>query len=430
MPANNRCVERGLRQRFARGREVRHNLRCSVLDGFTYMVMYGLAETYFGAFALELGLGKVAAGLITTVPVVAAALLQMSWPRLVRRTGSFRTFVTISAGVQALSLLPLAWIAYTGYASVWLVFLLATLYWQGSIGGGPLWQGWIATLVPKPTMARYFSARNRIIQVAVMLAIIGGGLAQDWAKQSANASAIRIVFASMFLIAAIARGLSTWMLWSQTEPVGPRDQHVVPLGAFVTSLWRNVEGRLILYVVLVQFALQVGQPYWTPYVQEGLGDQGASYMVLVASVFLGRMLALPMLGRWAAKHGIRAVLVIGGIGFIPFPALWLVSGHLGYHLLLQLVYGAFLAAWELGSFLAVLNTVSASHRTSAISRFFTLREIANTAGSAFGVLLISDSIGGSFALLFLATTAIRLVTSGLLPVLAPRASDKPVEEEP
>lgn len=417
-------------QRFTRGQEVRHNLRCSTIDGFAYMIMFGLAETYFGRFALEMNLGETAAGLITTVPVLLAAALQMSWPRLLRRLGSYRGFITASASVQALALLPLAWIAYVGHGPAWLIFLLATLYFQGSIGGGPLWQGWIVTLVPARLMAPYFGARNRVLQIAVLGAILSGGMLLDRASRTGQPGSGTTVFAGMFLVAAVARGVSAWMLWSQTEPVGPASQHVVPIRGFVTGLWRSVEGRLILYVVLVQVALQFGQPYWTPYVRESMRYDDVNYMLLVAGVYLGRMLALHALGRWAARHGVRSVLAIGGLGFIPFPALWLLSDQLWYHLLMQVLYGAFLAAWELGSFLAILSTVPESHRVSAISRFFTLRESASTAGSLLGGALLSRQLGGTYVTLFAVTTVLRLATAGLLPVLAPRPSDRPVEEEP
>src|SRR5262245_61683454 len=53
---------------------LRRELRSIVADGIAYSVMVGIGETYLSAFALAMGMGEVASGLIATVPLMLGGL--------------------------------------------------------------------------------------------------------------------------------------------------------------------------------------------------------------------------------------------------------------------------------------------------------------------------------------------------------------------
>jgi hypothetical protein len=48
----------------------RRDLKLIVLDGMAWSILVGCGETYFAAFVLSLGMGEVAAGLVSSVPMV------------------------------------------------------------------------------------------------------------------------------------------------------------------------------------------------------------------------------------------------------------------------------------------------------------------------------------------------------------------------
>src|ERR1700753_2338980 len=104
------------------GHELRRNLCSSTADGVSFSVMVGVGESYFPAFVLALGLGDVAAGLITTVPLAAGAVLQTISPVAVRWFGSHRRWVVFCAALQALCFLPLSIGALMGHMSALPVF--------------------------------------------------------------------------------------------------------------------------------------------------------------------------------------------------------------------------------------------------------------------------------------------------------------------
>ena len=88
--------------------ELRHNLRAILGDGVAFSVMVGIGESYLPAFVLAMGLGQVAAGLITTIPLLVGSLLQLVSPWAVARLRSHRRWVVLCATCQAASFLPLA----------------------------------------------------------------------------------------------------------------------------------------------------------------------------------------------------------------------------------------------------------------------------------------------------------------------------------
>ena len=66
MKGNSTAEQTG--EKTGRRSTLRSDLLASVNDGAAYGGMVGVGETYLPAFVLAVGLGEVAAGLVTTVP--------------------------------------------------------------------------------------------------------------------------------------------------------------------------------------------------------------------------------------------------------------------------------------------------------------------------------------------------------------------------
>jgi hypothetical protein len=177
------------RVRCARVRTLRRDLRSCMIDGLFYAIMVGLAEVYVAAFVLRLGLGPIAAGLITTIPVLVGAGLQLLAPRIIRRVGSYPRFMLYCAGLQGLMYLPLAAIALAGpWLTPWLremgsihalsaiIFLVWIAYWTFSAATGPAWQNTAGAIIPARVRAGYFARRSRILHVATLFSILFQGV--------------------------------------------------------------------------------------------------------------------------------------------------------------------------------------------------------------------------------------------------------------
>jgi MFS family permease len=392
----------------SRRRDLRQNLSSSLVDAGSFSVMVGCGETYFPAFALALGLSQVSSGLVATLPLLIGSLLQLAAPFLLRRFGSYRRWVVLCVLCQAATFVALIALALERRIPATLLFVVAAVYWAAGLGTGPAWNTWIGTLVPVGIRARFFAWRTRIVQAGTLLGFVIGGLALQFGARS---DAALISFAGLFAVAGLCRFLSGAALSRQTEPTPPGDdERHVSLREFASRFGR-LDGKFLLYLMAIQAAVQLSGPYFTPFMLKQLHLSYASYMVLVASAFGAKMLALPWLGHLAHRYGARRLIVWGSIGIVPLASGWLVSDHYAWLLVLQAVGGVAWAAYELSWFLLFFEMLPREERTSVLTTFNFGHSLASVVGSLVGgaVLLTLGEQRHVYLGLFAASTLLRIV---------------------
>ncbi len=392
----------------------RRDLRAIVADGAAFSLMVGAGETYLPAFVLAAGLGELAAGLITTVPLVAGGLLQLISPWAIRRLGSHRRWVVLCTFCQALSFLPLAAASWQGTVPAALVYLMASIYWGAGLAAGPAWNTWVGTLVPEHVRANYFARRTRVAQAGVMVGFVAAGMALQFGAATGR---VLTVFAALFLGAAACRLVSTFFVASQSEPVPPNGEHRdVPLGELLGRLRRGADGSLLVYLLSVQCAAQIAGPYFTPYMLKQVHFSYVQYVVLIGVSFAAKVAALPALGRLARRVGARRLLWLGGVGIVPVSAMWLVSNAFGYLLLVQVLAGATWAAYELAMFLLFFESIPEQERTSVLTTYNFGHALATVLGSLIGaaMLAVLGKSPGVYLAIFGLSSVARLATMILL----------------
>lgn len=400
--------------RSSRSQRLTRNLAASVGDGAGYGIMVGMGETYLAAFVLAIGLGEVMSGLITSVPILAGGLMQMISPRAVRFIGSYRRWVAICVLTQAASFLPLIAAAVYGTMPAWAAIAVVSIYWGSGMGAGPAWNTWIGTLVPRPLRARYFARRTRVSQFAVFIGFIAAGLSLQLATPS---GAVLPAFAGVFACAAACRFLSGWFLSRQSEPrfvpIAPRRDSL--LGEF-RKLIHGREGKLLRYIIVMQCAVQISGPYFSPYMFKQLRMSYGDFVSLISASFLAKVAFLPMCGRFAQRFGPRKLLYVGGAGLIPLSALWLVSNSLPWLIFVQLLAGAAWAAYELAFFLMFFDSIPEEERTGVLTLYNFANSAALVVGSLIGGIVLKwfGTTPTAYGLLFALSSLGRGLTLPLL----------------
>ncbi|MEI7861944.1 MAG: MFS transporter [Planctomycetota bacterium] len=423
---------------------LRRDLWASTADGAAYSVMVGCGETYIPAFALALGLGPVAAGMTASLPVLAGACFQLVTPLAVHRLRSNRGWVVWSTVVQALSFLPLAWWALRGHAQLWELLVAVSIYWAAGMAGVPAWNAWMGTLVPERMRTPYFAHRHRLSQFGVLGGFVSGGLLLQWGQTHGVTLA---TFAALFTLAGLCRLVSTACLaiCRELKPPGfdalptslsapemletsaaarPEivpgetvdDGGAEPLWARLTALVRSPSGTLVCYLWAVAFACQFTAPYFTPYMLRELDLSYEAYMLIVATSFLAKALALPSLGRLGAKLGPARLLGCAGLAIIPLSLLWIPSANIGYLMAVQVLAGTCWAGYELAMSLLFFAAVPPEERTGVVTAYNLGQAIATVAGAAAGGLLLR-SLGEdqtAYFALFAVSSLLRLATIPLL----------------
>jgi MFS family permease len=388
---------------------LRRDLRAISGDGVGFSVMVGMGETYVPALALALGMGEVAAGWIVAAPLLLGAMLQLISPLAVRRLRSHRRWVVFCAGGQTACCLAYAGLALAGAVPAGLLFLVATLYWGMGMAGGPAWNTWVGTLIPARIRSRYLARRGRSCQAAVLIGLVLGGLAL---QLGSDERWLLYVFAAMFLVSGIARGASTWCLVKQSEPQPfPVHHRLVPPRELIRRARRGADGRLLVFMLAMQAAVQITGPFFTPYMLGALQFSYAKYLLLIATAYVAKMIAFPFLGSVAKRYGSAWLLYASAAGIVPLSALWIVSTSLPYLLVVQIVGGVIWAGYELATLLLLFERIDETERTSVLTIFNLANATALVGGALVGGTLLK-ALGtdrDAYHLLFGLSGAARLI---------------------
>jgi len=394
-------------------RGVRRDLRLSLGDAAGYGMMAGVAEVYLPAFGLALGLSPVAAGLIASAPMLAGGLLQLLAPRAIARMRSVRRWIVACVAVQGLAFAPLLVVALLGTPSMPVLFGAASLYWAAGMAASAAWNPWMARIVPQRIRGRFFGRRQGLVQTMMLVGLVGAGFALH---SFAGTAHVLHVYAAMFGVAMLARLGSALMLARMGRGVDPRPRRRMRFRSIPPRLRGTPRVSLLGYIVAALAAAAISGPFLTPYLLDHEQFGYASYTAFTATIVLAKIAALPLLGRWLHRSGVRRVLSTCALAITPIPILWIASSHLGWLLAVQVYAGVAWAGFELGMLMALFDGDDDAERTTMQSALSALQAIG-TAGASFVGAALLGAVGSDhsgYAAVFLLSAAARLAAAVLL----------------
>jgi MFS family permease len=400
----------------ALGSRTRRDLRLSTTDAMLFTVMLACGETYFVPFALATGVSESVAAVLPTLPMLVGALAQLASPWFVRRLGSHKKWVVLAAGAHAAVFLPMAAAAFLGGMPTWLLFLVVSFYWTANLAGGPAWNTWIGTVVPKPIRPTYFAKRARASQITQVLGLFAVGFTLHELKEQTGGTDLW-VYGVLFLAAGLARAGSTYCHTQVSEPEPmPSAQKGGSVGEFLRQADHRTARRLMLYLLTVTACVQLSGGLFGPYMLKELEFSYLTFTVLMSCSFIGRILTMPLAGRLAKAAGPKSLLLVGGLGIIPLSAIWMVSPDPAYLIVVQLLSGALWACYELSTQLLMLEAIPSKHRTAVLTVNTVVSAFIATGGGLCGAFLLHwlGEDTGAYHAIFLISGALRLFTIPLL----------------
>lgn len=409
-------------------RSLRSNLFCSIGDGACFSLMVGLGETYISAFVLKMQGGEIASGLVTAVPLLVGAMLQLTTPWAVKRCGSHKRWVMFCVVGQCLCLGILPLLARVGPSAVYAVFLLAMGYWACGLSAGPAWNTWIEGVVPRRVRTRFFAARVRVSQACILIGFIVGGFALQYGKLYLDDLT---VFAILFSVATVFRILSGVFLALQSEPRHVVQERHVSVAQIFSTKRSPATARLLSYLFSVQAAAFIAGPYFTPYMFDQLHFSYSDYAILIGTSFLAKVVTLKGWGKLAHRAGAMQLLWIGGVSIIPMSVAWLVSSNFLYLCGVQIFAGVTWAAYELAFFLLFFEAIPREERTSVLTIYNFGYAAAQVLGALIGAVILHyfEKTAQAYLILFAVSSVARAGTLFLLaripPVRMPRDIGEP-----
>lgn len=393
------------------------NLTYSILDGCSYSFMVGLGESYIAAFVLTKGFSQLSAGLISTIPLFAGAILQLASPYGVFKLKSYKKWVTKASFIQGMSLIALALTAFFP-VPVEVLFVIASIYWAGGMSTGPAWNSWMTKIVPDNSRLKFFSTRSMVSSSCVFLGLVTGGLVLHFFS---DPNSILQAFFGVFLISGILRIISSYLLslHSETEEMTSSIEKF-SFTHICKNIWKRDYAKTLKFIFIFQFGVYFSAAFFNPFMLKELHFSYRTYMLMLASSFIAKIIAQPITRKIIENVGPQRTLFFATLGIIPLPLVWTVSQDPYYLALMQAASGFMWGMYELIVFLILFNQIPQKERTEALTFFNFAQTLCIIAGSLSAAIVFKAMDGNynAYMIVFIGSTALRFFALTQFPDLS------------
>lgn len=382
-----------------------------MLEGALHAVMVGVAESYLGAFAVELGHGARHLALLSTLPLLAGAVVQLLSPVLCAVLGSRKRLVVAGALGQTASLAALFLIAACRSTSLEALLAAQLGFWISGGAMAPAWNAWMASLTVHTERPRYFARRSGINQLALLLAFGAAGSA----LHHAGTSVLRC-FVALFAVAFVARLASVAALLGQADLTPPQrlrlsEARVAPR---TRRAWLESDFQVATYLCMLAFGTHLAAPFFTPYMLRELSLDYKTFAALSAASILAKAVAFSCCHRVAARFGLERVLTWAGAGVALTPFVWACSSETAILIFAHVLGGMVWAAVEYTSYQLLLDHAPSDLTAEFFSLSNCMTGLAQVAGALCGGFLLSRSVASYHELFSLSALARALPLALLL----------------
>ena len=407
---------------------VRKSLRYSISEGAFAAAMVGFGESFFLPYALLLKASTLQVGLISALPQAVGSLLQFFSNTLIAKFHSRKRFVMSGALLQSLMYVPVGLAFFFGEGRVWHLLLLVCLYFGFGMMVNPAWNSWMGDLVVENRRGAYFGRRSKVTSTAAFISLLGAGfLLREF--QGGGSGRQYEGFVLIFLLALASRVISILFLNRQFEPRYRVSPGLEP--GFLELLKRNEFANyrsFVLYLGLMNFAVFISGPFFTPYMLKDLGMDYLTFTLVNGVSILIKVLALPVWGRAVDRFGARRVMSLAGYLMPIVPVLWLFSGSVSWLIGVQIYSGFIWAAFEIATVGFIFDITTPEKRVTGMAYYNMFNGLALISGALLGSLIVRLNVffDSPYLLAFLASGLLRLGASLLF---LPRLTEvRPVEE--
>ncbi len=365
--------------------KVKTSMRASVKDGVFWAGMFGLVENYSVPFALYMGAGPLAVGILRSLPVFTASITQIFAEFFVYFFKSCKKVVFWSVFLQALSLAAASFCAFSqSKYSLWLFIFFSVMYaCFGGLSSAP-WFTLMGEYLPADSRGRFFGFRNRLIGLSYFIFGVSASLLlKKYGEKSWT-------FFLIFFLAAAARFVSSYYITKMYESFKRFHIPATFSGLFFPLFERgkNRELSKIFYsIFILLFSTYLAAPYFSIYILKDLRFDYGRYIILSS---IGQFLTWFLMKNWGLMLDRKGSVKVLNYAFffIPLVALlWLLSRNFYYLLAVEIFSGIAWGAYAAGSTAIVYEYIPAALRTRYNSFLIFLASFAQFSGSIIGGVL-------------------------------------------
>lgn len=388
---------------------VKKHVRASFRDATYTNLNIGMAESYFAAFMLALGISEVVAGLGTVIPQFIGVIFQLFSIRSFFTRYSLKKRLLLFLSLQTLSLIPLIIAGIYRINSPWLIIGMLGLYWACLLSLNPPWNRLMGHTIPVPFRLRFFSIRSQFAQFSVFLGLIGSGIVLYWARDRGLELP---VFVGIFSLGLLLKCMSIYEVKFNHNDydLAPGSEHRVRLRDFLMRLRGTDQGKLITFLFLFFVSVHFSAPYFAPFMLGHLKFNYLEFMGITSLSYFGRVFMFRLLQKRAKPKHVEKLLMFATIGISTSPLLWAISQNYWWISIVEFFSGCYWAGFELSTILLYYQKIDDRERTSAITYIALLNTTGMFLGSMLGALFMKILPGdvNKFLALFVVSTFLRL----------------------
>lgn len=302
------------------------NLRYANMDvGFATAFGTLVTGTFLVGFIKYLGGSDIWIGLLAAVPSLLG-ILQIPGGIWGRGFPTFKPFVFVGGLLWRLLYIPLIALPFLPIPDelkLWLLAGCIGLAAAAVLTVNPIYNDWLAEMVPPSSRGWYFSRRNAVATgVGATVGVIGGLILDGFRKSGQEG----IGYSTIFGLGIVCAGISMWQFMKMRDLPRPNPiKQTVREGtrAFGEPFRDKNFRRVLLFLALFVVGQSLPGNLFSAFALESLD---LPFTIIQAAGFMhaiGHLIAARMWGFLADKYGNKPMLTLVGFGLALTPLMWL-----------------------------------------------------------------------------------------------------------
>lgn len=403
-------------------------LRLANLDAAFYTAFATLVSgTFMVGFIKHLRGADEWIGLLAAVPSLLG-ILQIPGAIWGRSFGGFKGYIAKGSFLWRflyLPFVPLALMPIDPQIKLTIIFVLVAISSASWLMVTPIYNDWLAELVPASSRGWYFSRRNAIATaVGATAGMIGALILDAFRRNGHEAEGFAIIFGLGVLCGAV--GYVIFLQMRDTPRPNPiRASMREGFLAFLKPYQNREFRKVLLFLFWFIFGQAFAGILFSAFAIESLKLDFTIIQATGVAHAAGNLLAAAMWGFLADKYGNKPVLFLVGFGLTITPVMWLFCqpGEDLYNALIlipsHILVGAIWAGVGLCQFNLLLSTADPGDRPNYIGSALALQAVVGGIAPLLGAWMLSSlrhqvDAEQAYKLVFGAAMALRFFSVFLL----------------
>lgn len=301
-------------------KDLERGLRSLMIDGTASTIMGSLTGgAFLVTYALLLGASNLAIGFIAAAAPLAQ-VMQIPAIFLIEKLQHRKRLVVLFAGLGRAFLFLCALLPYMFLPEQRVTFFVVALIFYNGLGSisACAWSSWMHDLIPQDIMGRFFGKRLAVSTAFAALFSLGAGV---WVDHSFGSNGT-LIYSLFFGFGAFLGLVSCFFLARVPEP-HMQSHHVERLLPMLRQpfLDKNYR-RLITFLAVWNFAVNLAAPFYTVYMIRQLGISLAWIIGLSVLSQAINVIFFNIWGKLADRFSNKSCLTVAGPLFIIGIGLW------------------------------------------------------------------------------------------------------------